>query len=278
MKITSNARPIGLIGHPIEHSYSPKLHNAIYEKYGINNVYLAFDVETEDLQNAIGALKVLSFAGFNVTVPHKQEVLHYLDEVDDEARVIGAVNTVKLDNGRLIGYNTDGLGFISSLNNRGHNVKGMNVLVLGAGGSSRSICVYLAKEGVSMINIHNRTESNARALAEHLNKHYISTEVNVVGKSGLTDLNPDLIINTTSIGMWPHTSESPLKNYVFSPNQLVVDIIYNPRQTKFLKDAEDAGCCFVNGLDMLVGQAIKAIEIWTGDIVDYDFALKVLST
>jgi len=270
MEISPRTRPIGLIGCPVEHSLSPKLHNSIYQKHGIDCVYLAFNIKKEELQNAIIGFKALSFIGFNVTIPHKQNVLQFLDELDKEAQAIGAVNTVKIDNGRLKGYNTDGSGFIGSLKNRGVSVKDMNVLVLGAGGSARAICVYLAKEGANTINILNRTESNATSLAGHIKQYYPSITLNVIGKQDLGILKAGIIINTTSVGMWPMIDDSPIDQYKFNSNQIVVDIIYNPLQTKLLKDASNAGCTVINGLDMLVGQAVKAIEIWTGTLIQGD--------
>lgn len=277
MNIAPSTRPIGLIGCPIEHSLSPKLHNAIYQKYGIDCVYLAFNTEKERLEEVINGFKALSFMGFNVTVPHKQNVLPFLDDLDEEAAVIGAVNTVKIENGRLIGYNTDGWGFIGSLKNRGYNIGGMDVLVLGAGGSARAISVYLAKEGAKAINIINRTDSSAVILAEHIKRHYPSVAINVIRKQDLNIIRPSIIINTTSVGMWPQVMNSPLSGYNFVPNQIVVDIIYNPLATKLLQDAFDAGCDVINGLDMLVGQAVKAIEIWTGTVVDHNLGLQILS-
>jgi len=277
MNISPITRPVGLIGCPVGHSLSPKLHNAIYEKYGIDCVYLAFDLKSQELGNAINGFKALSFIGFNVTIPHKQEVLQYIDELDREAQVIGAVNTVKLENGRLKGYNTDGSGFIGSLKSRGISVKGMNILVLGAGGSARAICVYLAKEEVKSINIFNRTASKAEVLADHIRRFYPSVKINTIDEQNLKSIKPHIIINTTSVGMWPHTENSPLDGYNFDSDQIVVDIIYNPLETKFLKKASDSGCSVVNGLDMLVGQAIKAIEIWTGIDVDYNYGLQILS-
>jgi len=276
MEITPCTRPIGLIGCPVEHSLSPKLHNAIYKKYGMDCVYLAFDIKKEELHDAINGFRALSFVGFNVTVPHKQNVLQYIDELDKEAQAIGAVNTVKIENGRLKGYNTDGSGFIGSLKNRGVSVKGMNVLVLGAGGSARAICVYLAKEGANTINILNRTKSNAETLAEHIRIYYPFININVIGKQDLKSLNPDIIINTTSVGMWPMTDDSPLNEYNFNSDQIVVDIIYSPLKTKLLKDASSAGCTVINGLDMLVGQAVKSIEIWTSTAVDHNYGMHVL--
>lgn len=277
MNITPTTKPIGLIGYPLSHSLSPKLHNAIYQKYGIDCVYLAFNTEKERLEDVINGFKSLSFVGFNVTVPYKQSVLPFLDDLDKEAAIIGAVNTVKIENGKLIGYNTDGWGFIGSLKNKGYNIGGMDVLVLGAGGSARAICVYLAKEGANTINILNRTESNAMALGAHIMKNYPHTTVKIINNNNLDHIKADIIINTTSVGMWPNVDESPLKGYSFLPKQLVVDIIYNPLQTKLLKDAKEDGCDTVNGLDMLVGQAVKAIEIFTGVAVDYGYGLMVLS-
>lgn len=264
MEISPRTRPIGLIGCPVEHSLSPKLHNAIYQKYGIDCVYLAFNIKKEELQNAIIGFKALSFIGFNVTIPHKQNVLQFLDGLDREAQAIGAVNTVKIDNGRLKGYNTDGSGFIESLKNHGVSVKDMNVLVLGAGGSTRAICVYLAKEEVKSINIFNRTESKAVALSDHIRRFYPSVKINAIDKQNLKSIKSDIIINTTSVGMWPMVDDSPLNGYNFNSDQIVVDIVYNPLQTKLLKEASNSGCTVINGLDMLVGQAVKAIEIWTG--------------
>jgi shikimate dehydrogenase len=277
MGITPSTRPIGLIGCPISHSLSPKLHNAIYQKYGIDCVYLAFSAEKERLEDVINGFKALSFVGFNVTVPHKQNALPYLDDLDKEAAIIGAVNTVKIENGRLVGYNTDGWGFIGSIKNRGYDIRGMDVLVLGAGGSARAISVYLAKEGANTINILNRTESNAVTLAEHIKRHYPSATINGIGKHDLHIFRPNIIINTTSVGMWPQITDSPLGGYNFFSDQIVVDIIYNPLQTKLLKDACDVGCTVINGLDMLVGQAVKAIEIWTGIEVSHNYGLHILS-
>jgi len=277
MRISAYTRPIGLIGCPIGHSLSPKLHNALYPKYGINCVYLAFNTETEQLGNIINAFKALSFVGFNITVPHKQNVLKYIDALDKEAEVIGAVNTVKIENGTLLGFNTDGSGFIGSLKHKRYDVQGMEVLVLGAGGSARAICAYLAREGVNKIQILNRTESNAVNLAKHIKKYYPFQKIENADSSGFMEVKFDMIINTTSVGMWPHVEYTPLDDYKFGKNQIVVDIIYNPKQTKLLKDAYNAGANVLNGLDMFVGQAAKAIEILTGITVDHDYALEVLS-
>jgi len=276
MDFSPKTRPVALIGSPVMHSLSPKLHNAIYDKYNLDLVYLAFHTEKENLTQTINSLKSLKFVGFNVTVPFKRDCLDLVDELDKESYVIGAVNTVKIEGDRLLGFNTDGAGFIDSLKNRNCQVSGMNTLVIGAGGSARAICAYLAKEKAETITVLNRTASTAEELVGHIKANYSGVEINTESKEKIFNSKPDLIINTTSLGMWPKTDSSPFEGYDFSPNQIAVDIVYNPLNTKFLQDAEQKGCKVVHGLNMLVGQAVKAIEIWTGTKVDFDFAMRVL--
>lgn len=276
MNISPRTKLVGLIGHPVEHSLSPKLHNALYQKHGLDYAYLAFDIIPDDVGKAVEALKILGFRGFNVTIPHKEKVIWYLDSLDTEAAIIGAVNTVKVEDGRLIGYNTDGMGFVDSLKRRRIMLKDNVVLILGAGGSARAICVYLLKEGVRELYIHNRTRERALELIKHLERFFPGAYLNYIVGKNIGDVHPDLVINTTPLGMWPHTHLMPLEDYAFLPSMTVVDIIYNPVETAFLKKAKQAGCKVINGLDMLVGQAVKAIEIWTGIKVDYDEAIRVL--
>jgi shikimate dehydrogenase len=276
MNISPHTKLVGLIGHPVEHSLSPKLHNALYEKYGLDYVYLAFDIAPDDIARAVEALKTLSFRGFNVTIPHKERIIWFLDALDTEAAIIGAVNTVKVENGKLIGYNTDGMGFVDSLKRRGIVLKDKVVLVLGAGGSARAICVYLLKEGIRKLYIHNRTRERASELIKHLERFFPGVCLNYLAKENIRDVQPDLVVNTTPLGMWPHTHVMPIEDYDFSPSMTVVDIIYNPVETAFLRKARQAGCIAINGLDMLVGQAIKAIDIWTGVKMDYEDAISIL--
>ncbi|MGI6188634.1 MAG: shikimate dehydrogenase [Clostridiales bacterium] len=277
MNISPRTKMIGLIGHPVEHSLSPKLHNALYKKYGLDYLYVAFDILPGDVGSAAAALKTLSFVGFNVTIPHKQSIIPYLDDLDYEARAIGSVNTVKIHEGRLFGYNTDGMGFVDSLKRRGIGLKGKNVLLLGAGGSARAICVYLLKEKIDSLYILNRTRQKAVELIQDLASFFPNSCLHHIEKNDLNGLRPDLIINATPLGMWPDVQSIPLTNYAFSPGTVVVDIIYNPTETLLLKKAGEAGCVTINGLDMLVGQAIKAIEIWTGVVMDHDKAISLLT-
>ncbi|MFO7295448.1 MAG: shikimate dehydrogenase [Clostridia bacterium] len=276
MNISPNTKLVGLIGHPVEHSLSPKLHNSLYKKYNLDYVYLAFDIAPDDVGKALEAFKVLGFKGFNVTIPHKERVMWFLDWLDTEAAIIGAVNTVKVENGKLIGYNTDGMGFVDSLKRRGIALKDTVALVLGAGGAARAICVYLLKEGVKELYIYNRTRERAIELIKHLERFFSGVCLNYLTKENIKEVQPDLVVNTTPVGMWPHTQLMPVEDYAFLPGMIVVDIIYNPIETAFLRKAREAGCMAINGLDMLVGQAIKAIEIWTGLKVDYDEAISIL--
>jgi len=276
MNISPYTKLVGLIGHPIGHSLSPKLHNSLYGKYNLDYVYLAFDIPPDDVGKAVEALKILGFKGFNVTIPHKEKVIWFLDSLDTEAAIIGAVNTVKMENGKLIGYNTDGMGFVDSLKRRGIEPKDKVVLVLGAGGSARAICVYLLKEGIKELYIYNRTKERAVELIRHLERFFPNVSIKYLAKEDMGDVKPDLLVNTTPLGMWPHTHLMPVEDYDFLPGMAVVDIVYNPIETAFLNKARRAGCVTINGLDMLVGQAIKAIEIWTGLKVDYDEAIGIL--
>ena len=277
MNITPRTKLVGLIGHPVEHSFSPKLHNSLYREYGMDYLYIAFDIAPGKVADAIAAFKTLSFVGFNVTIPHKQNIIPYLDIIDNEARAIGSVNTVKIQNGKLFGYNTDGMGFVDSLKRRGIELKDKRVLVLGAGGAARAICGYLLKEKIDELYVINRTREKAVELVKQLGEFSPNAHLRYIEQEdAIYNLQPDLIINTTSLGMWPNVQNTPLENYVFSPQITVIDIIYNPIETLFLKRAREAGCVTVNGLDMLVGQALKAIEIWTGVIMDYDKAINML--
>ncbi len=277
MDISPYTKLIGLIGHPVKHSLSPKLHNILYQKYGLDCIYLAFDIAPKDIMSAVEGFRTLSFVGFNVTVPHKQAIIPFLDAIDPEADAIGAVNTVKIRNGKLIGYNTDGMGFVYSLEQSGFLLQDKDVVVLGAGGASKAICAYLLKEKVRNVYLWNRTKERALELISKIQPHYPNSCMEYIDNKKLQKTEVDLLVNTTSVGMWPEVDSCPLEEYVFSSNTLVADIIYNPLETHFLKEARKAGCITLNGLGMLVAQALKSIEIWTGIPMDYDTGLNIFS-
>ncbi|MFU0801194.1 MAG: shikimate dehydrogenase [Xylanivirga thermophila] len=254
---------LGLIGHPVEHSLSPKLHNTIYKKLRLEITYSAYDIFPENLEKSIIALKEQSFLGFNVTIPYKQKIIEYLDYIDEEAKIIGAVNTVKIKNGKMIGYNTDGMGFIESLHRKGIKIENKTALVIGAGGASRAICTYLLREGVSNLYIANRTPSKVYAIIMDLKNICTHNIIEYMPFSKLNSIgNIDIVVNATSIGMWPQINDNPIPDYKFRPNTVCFDAVYNPLKTKFLEAAENESCIIINGIDMLIFQALKSIEIW----------------
>lgn len=271
MKIDSTTKVFGLIGHPVKHSLSPLIHNSSFEKLNFNGVYVVFDVAPELLENAVKGLKALGIKGFNVTVPHKESVMNYLDFVTEEAEKIGAVNTVVNENGILKGYNTDVQGFIDSLKELKEDVRGRKAFVLGAGGASKAICFALAREGVESIVIANRTLNKARALAEYIREEF-KVKCDYCSIEEVEKFNEiDILINTTSVGMHPEVANSPVSEEVVAKANFVYDLIYNPSETLFLKYARKNGVKSANGLSMLVNQASYAFYLWTGEFFDKDF-------
>jgi len=260
----------GVIGDPIEHSKSPQMQNAALRNAGIDAIYTKFHITDNKLDEAIQGFRRLRIAGFNVTVPHKITVMKHLDNVDELAQDIGAVNTVHNDNGKLIGYNTDGYGALESIK-KVTTTEGKGVCVLGAGGAARAIAFTLASESKPKeVYILNRTKEKAEKLAKEIAE---KTGVRITG-AGLdeTDIleRTDILINTTSVGMHPKTGESPLPKEALHSEMVVFDIVYNPLKTRLLMDAEEKGCRIITGENMLIMQGAKAFEIWTGGKPDLD--------
>lgn len=281
----------GLIGNPVGHSVSPVLHNSLFTLMGINGVYIPLKTEKGSLPTVVSALRALGFAGFNVTVPYKEAILDYLDEADEEVRLLGAANTVKIKNGRLYGYNTDGTGFADDFASRtGSDFRGKSVVILGAGGTARTLAVKTAAEGARRICIINRTFSKGQQIADYVNGIFKSGGRRAVRAFAAVPgsdesrriLNEyDIIINATSAGMYPDTDISPVEEDIsFLPGAIVYDVIYNPAETKFLKMAKTKGCKTCNGAGMLLRQGIRAFEIWTQthvtDTISQEFSTKFL--
>lgn len=266
MKLDWSTEAYCLIGDPISHSLSPTILNAAFKQLGLNCVYLAFRVLREDLEKAVKGIKALGFKGFNVTIPHKVEILKFLDELDETSKIIEAVNVVKRENELLKGYNTDGFGALRALEEAGVNVRGRSTLVLGAGGASRAICFTLAKEAGKLV-IANRTLDRAVKLASDI-KFKLGVEVKPISLK-YEDLkheavDADIIINATSVGMYPHVDECPVDPNLIEEGKTVFDIVYKPLKTKLLREAEARGAKTINGLSMLVYVAACSFEIWTG--------------
>lgn len=257
----------GVLGNPIGHSMSPVMHNDLFSLYNIDAEYLPFLVQEDELRDAVNGLRALGAGGFNVTVPHKSSIIPFLDEVDELAASIGAVNTVVNKDGKLIGYNTDGLGFLKGLDAYLTNIEGQKILVIGAGGAARAIYFTLAKEKPIQIDIANRTLEKAVQLIEEC-PYSISSKALTL-KDASSELGEyDLIIQTTMIGMEPNITEQPITLEYLRENSVVCEIIYNPLETRILLEAKSIGARVQNGIDMFVYQGALAFEKWTGIFPD----------
>ncbi|MFD2704110.1 shikimate dehydrogenase [Salibacterium lacus] len=254
----------GVIGHPVGHSLSPLMHNDQFQHQGLPSFYHAFDVLPQHLEEAVQGLKALGVSGFNVTVPHKIEVMQYLDGLDEEARLIGAVNTVVKEEDGWIGYNTDGEGYVQSLLTKtGDTFSDADILVIGAGGAARAVISALTGHGAKRITLANRTFSKAQALQEHVAERAAIRALPTEEAEKETS-SFDIIINTTSVGMSPHTESMPWPVENLKPGCICSDLIYNPLKTKWLQEAGKAGADILNGTGMFVGQGAIAFQKWTG--------------
>ena len=271
-EVNGETRHLGIIGYPVEHSYSPKMHNYISESMGNNYVYSAYCVKKEDLKSAIEGIKAMGFSGVNVTAPHKFEVMQYIDVLSPKAKLFQSVNTVVNKDGILYGYNTDADGFYASLKRKGCNITGKDVLILGAGGASQPVVLLFASEGAKSITVINRTRKNAEKLAGYV---YDATGFSVDCDIKLKHY--DVIINTTSAGMYPNVNEAPqIDMSLIDETSYAADMIYNPEETLFLKRAKEAGAKTLNGLGMLIYQGIIAYELFTGQKLGDNIFDKIL--
>lgn len=257
-----------VIGDPIGHSMSPAMQNKAFQNEKLDAEYLAFHVKPDCLEDAIKGMKALGISGFNITIPHKETVIPFLDDVDELAKAIGAVNTVINKDGRLIGYNTDGVGYIKALQEvHSFELTTKKTLLIGAGGAARAIYFTLVKEGVKKVDIANRTKDRAVSLISDCPYENSSLAL-TLEEAEQKIAEYDLIIQTTSIGMSPNVDDSPLDVTNIKPTALVSDIIYNPLKTKILRDAEKNGAEVQNGVGMFVYQGAIAFQLWTGIMPD----------
>lgn len=254
----------GVIGDPIRHSRSPIMLGSAFRESGVNGAYAAFHVTPDRLGDAIRGIRALGFRGLNVTIPHKIEVMAYLDEIDESAGAIGAVNTIVSVDGRLVGYNTDGIGYVRSLKEEAEpDLAGKKIIVLGAGGAARGIVWALLRERPAELWVANRTEARAAELAGAFES---GGRLKALPWDSLREAcgEADVVINTTSVGMAPNVGAVPVDPAWLRPGAVASDLIYNPLKTAFLEGAEARGCRIHGGLGMFVYQGAYAFEYWTG--------------
>ena len=265
MIISGKTKVCGVIGDPIEHTLSPIMHNAAFEALGLDFVFLAFKVEAAEVGNAISGMRAFGIHGLNVTMPHKTTVIKYLDEVDPGVKAIASANTILNKDGQLLGFNTDGVGALNAFEQNGITVRGKKILLLGAGGAAKAIAYTLSQEADELV-ILNRTVKQAIELAKVLKQKFNKKVTgDVLSSDAIKDnlVNADVLINATSVGMKPNANQTPVQPEWLKHDFAVLDIVYNPIETKLAKDAKMAGAKVVSGVEMLIYQGAASFEIWT---------------
>ncbi len=283
-RITGHTELIGLIANPIRHSKSPMMHNTAFEALGLDFAYLVFEVGTEQLADTVRGLKAMGVRGFNVSMPNKGPIIQYLDDILPAAKLCQAVNTVVNDNGRLIGTNTDGLGFMMACQDNQMQIIGKKITILGAGGAATAITMQAALDGVSEISIFNRDDEfydKALRNAEKVNKHtlckakvYRLEDREVL----LREINSSvMLVNATSAGFADQRDICPIPDAgLLRPELMVADVIYMPEETKFLSMAKSCGCRYMNGIGMMLYQGAAAFKLWTGKDMPVDAVKEVI--
>ena len=277
-EITGHTRLTGLLGSPVSHSISPMMHNESFQQLDLDYVYLAFDVGEQDMKAAVDGLKLLNVRGFNVTMPGKNVMATLCDKLSPAAEISGAVNTVVNDNGVLTGYTTDGIGYMRAAKDAGYDIIGKKMTLLGAGGAATAVLVQAALDGVSEISVFSIRDAfwdRAVKTVQLLNER-TSCKVTLYDFDDESILRREIaesaiLTNGTSVGMAPNTDRCIITDpSMFHKDLIVSDVIYNPRETKLLKMAREAGCATFNGLYMLLYQGAEAFRLWTGQDMPID--------
>ncbi len=267
-------KTFAVIGDPIDHSMSPNIHNAAFRSLGLDCTYIAYRIPKGDLKAGIESLKKIKISGFNVTIPHKIEMMNFLDDASKECKMIGATNTVSNENGRLFGYNTDMDGFLDPIKKKEISISGQNVLLMGAGGAARAIIAGFAKENAAKIFIANRTRQKAEELAKFASSLGVESEHVMLAESESCAQKSKFLVNATSIGLKGEPSQISAK--VINPDHVVYDIVYMPMNTDFVLQGKKSGATIIYGYEMLLGQACIAFELWHKLKAPYDAMKKVL--
>jgi shikimate dehydrogenase len=257
MQISGRTKITGLFGYPVEHTLSPAMHNAAFTELGLDYCYLPFLVHPDYLEDAVKAIKALNLSGVNVTVPHKEKVMPFLDEINEEASFIGAVNTIVNARGRLVGYNTDGRGFIQSLLEGGISIEGKDILIIGAGGASKAISYYLSQKAKTLY-LYDIDKYKVEKLVQDLNNIFNNVYI-IENISSIERFH--IIINATPLGL-KKEDPLPFDTTLLKTEQTVCDVIY--KKTRLLEEASKKGCVTIDGLGMLLWQGVFAFELWTG--------------
>lgn len=284
--VRGNTKIVCLFGHPVSHSLSPQIHNHAFKQLGLNYIYIPISVPPDAIHTALFSLRSFGFAGANVTIPHKQQVTHYCDTLSDLSKKTGTVNTLVMQNGSLHGTTTDYEGFKRAISSMGHDLNGSRVVLLGNGGTAKTIATALALDKeIKSLTIAGRNISKVDLLASSINKE---TGFQVTAVAFNDPLFNDimnsctLLVNTTSVGMHPDVNATPISSSFFRKGMDVFDVIYNPAKTRFLQEAENAGCRIQNGLRMLLYQGLASFKIWTGveardNLFSIDYLQKLIS-
>ena len=266
MDISGKTRVCGVIGNPIKHTLSPTIQNAAFNHLKLDFVFLAFEVKAVELENALRGMRGFGIHGLNVTMPYKNKVISYLDELDSPVQFLGSANTILNEDGKLSGFSTDGVGARNALKENGIDLSDKKVLLLGAGGAAKAIAFSFAQEAGSFC-ILNRDSEKAIMLAYALN-HIFGTKIagGALSSSAVQKnlQDADIVVNATSVGMHPHVNQSLVAPQWIKPNLTVMDIVYNPFETKLAKDAKAAGAKIISGVEMLIYQGAASFKIWTG--------------
>lgn len=267
-------KTFAVIGDPIDHSLSPNIHSAAFRELNLDCSYIAYRIPKGELEEGIEGLKKIKIDGFNVTIPHKVEMMKYLEKIDESCSIIGAVNTVVNNDGVFKGYNTDMDGFLDPFKKKNLNIKDTKVLLLGAGGAARAIVAGFAKEKAKSITIANRTLENANNLSEFAKKVGLDSDAIKIEDVKDSAKNYDIIVNATSVGL--KNEPSPISLEGINEKTIVYDIVYMPMNTDFIKKAKEKNAIVIFGYEMLLGQATRAFEIWHGMEAPYNAMKKAL--
>lgn len=275
--VTSKTKIYGLLGYPVKHSLSPLIHNAAFKTKGIDACYLCFETKPEDIKQAIDGIRALNIQGVNLTIPHKEIAVPYLDEIDKDAEIIGAINTIVRRKNRLIGYNTDAEGFIKALKkDLKLDLKRKSVFLFGAGGAGKAVAISLAKYGAKQIFVVEKNKKKAKSLLESIKRNFPHTQIELTHSHNQEAIKKaHLLVNATPIGMNPN--DNLIVNPVYFSSRLnIFDIVYNTAETKLLRVARKKGLKAINGLGMLIYQAALSFELWTGEQAPFDVMKKAL--